>query len=143
MKVVRKLFNKNLLASLTSENAVLQDVRDRILRDGENRLKQLNPYLHSSWRGLQANSGCFCMDENVAFPHGLKHSLIRDLHASQTGIWGIVCLAQHCWWPCMNHEHLVCSIECKPSTVIGKNLKSSIPVKQFQTHKPSIVPNQE
>ena len=43
----------------------------------------------------------------------------------------------------MNRELLVRAIECKSCTAIGKNLKSIIPVKQFQAHKPCIVPNQE
>ena len=43
----------------------------------------------------------------------------------------------------MNRDHLVRAIECKSCTVICKNLKSVIPAKQFQAHKPFIVPNQE
>ena len=33
--------------------------------------------------------------------------------------------------------------ECKPCTVIGKNLKSVIPAKQFHPHIPYVEPNQE
>ena len=43
----------------------------------------------------------------------------------------------------MNQELLVRAIECKPSTAVGKILKSIIPAKQFQAHKLCIVPNQE
>ena len=43
----------------------------------------------------------------------------------------------------MNCDFLVRATECKPCTAIGKNLKSIIPAKQFQAHKPCIVPNQE
>ena len=43
----------------------------------------------------------------------------------------------------MNRDLLVRAIECKSCSAIGKNLKSSIPAKQFQAHKPCIVPNQE
>ena len=35
------------------------------------------------------------------------------------------------------------AIECNTCTAIGKKLKSIIPAKQFQAHKPCIVPNQE
>ena len=52
-------------------------------------------------------------------------------------------MAQHCWWPYMNLDHLVRAIECKPCTAIGKNLKSMFRARQFQAHKPCIVPNQE
>ena len=43
----------------------------------------------------------------------------------------------------MNHDLSVRAIEGKSCTAIGKNLNSIIPAKQFQAHKPCIVPNQE
>ena len=45
--VVSKIFNKSLIASLTSKDAVLKEVRDCILTNNESRLKALNPYIHS------------------------------------------------------------------------------------------------
>ena len=83
------------------------------------------------------------MDEKVAIPNALKDALIEDLHASHPGSWGMVCMAQHCWWPYMNRDLLVKAIECKSCTAIGKNLKSVIPAKQFKAHTPCIVPKQE
>ena len=55
----------------------------------------------------------------------------------------MICMAQRCWWPYMNRDLLVRAIVCKPCTAIGKNLKSIFPAKQFQAHKPCIVPNNE
>ena len=83
------------------------------------------------------------MDEKVAIPSALKVALIEDLHASHPGSWGMVCMAQHCWWPYMNRDLLVRAIECKSCTDIGKNLKSIFPAKESQAHKPCIVSNQE
>ena len=134
-KVVGKVFIKGLIASLTSKDAVLKEVRDCIIRSDAERLKALNPYLHSYWRDLHVSSGCVCMDEKVAILNTLKDALIEDLHASHPGSWGMICMAQHCWWPYMNRDLLVRAIECKPCTAIGKNLKSIIPAKQFQAHK--------
>ena len=98
-KVVGKVFSKGLIASLTSKDAVLKEVRDCIIRGDEERLKALNPYLHSYWRDLHVTGGCACMDEKVAIPNALKDALIDDLHASHPGSWGMVCMAQHCCWP--------------------------------------------
>ena len=81
-KVVSKAFNKGPIAFLTSKDAVLKEVRDRIIRSDEERLKALNPYLHSYWRDLHVSSGCVCMDEKVAIPSTLKDAVIEDLHAS-------------------------------------------------------------
>ena len=142
-KVVGKVINKGLLASLTSKDAVLKEVRDCIIRSDEDRLKALNPYLHSYWRDLHVSSGCVCMDEKVAIPNALKDALLEDLHASHPGSWGMICKAQHCWWPYKNRDLLVKAIECKSCTAIGKNLKPVIPAKQFKAHSPCIVPDQE
>ena len=43
----------------------------------------------------------------------------------------------------MHRELIVKATECKPCTVIGKNLKSVIPAKQFNPHIPCVEPNQE
>ena len=98
-KVIGKEFNKNLIASLTSKDAVLKEVRDCIIRKAKERLKQLRPFLHSYWQHLHVSGGCVCRDEKVATLNALKDALIDDLHASHAGSWGMVCMAQHCWWP--------------------------------------------
>ena len=43
----------------------------------------------------------------------------------------------------MNRELIVKATECKPCTVIGKNLKSVILAKQFRPHVPVVEPYQE
>ena len=98
-KLLGKVFNKRLIASLTSKNAVLKEVRDCIIQSEEERLKALNPYLHSYWRDLRVSSGCVCMDEKVAIPNALKDALVEEPHARHPSSWRMVCMAQHCWWP--------------------------------------------
>ena len=141
--IVSKIFNKPLIASLTSKDAVLKEVRDCILTNHESRLKALNPYIHSYWRDLHVRSGCVCIDEMVAIPNVLREAMIDDIHSSHLGTWGMICMATHCWWPYMYRELIVKATECKPCTVIGKNLKSVITAKQFNPHIPCVEPNQE
>ena len=83
------------------------------------------------------------MNEKVAFPNALKYAFFRDLHFSHPVSWGIVGMAQQCYWQYMNSNLLVFYRECKLSTLIGKNQKSIILAKQNQAHDPRIVPNQE
>ena len=141
--IVSKIFNKSLIASLTSKDAVLKEVRDCILTNNESRLKAINPYIHSYWRDLHVRSGCVCVDERVAIPNVLRDALIDDIHSSHPGTWGMICMATHSWWPYTHRELIVKSTECKPCTTIGKNLKSIIPAKQFTPHIPCVEPNQE
>ena len=141
--IVSKIFNKSLIASLTSKDAVLKEVRDCILTNNESRLKALNPYIHSYWRDLHVRSGCVCIDEKVAIPNVLREALTDDIHAIHPSTWGMICMATHCWWPYMRRELIVKATECKPCTAIGKNLKSNIPAKQSNPHIPCKEPNQE
>ena len=141
--IVTKIFNKSLIASLTSKDAVLKEVRDCILTNNESRLKALNPYIHSYWRDLHVRSGCVCIAEKVAILNVLREALIDDIPSSHPGTWGMICMATHCWWPYMHSELIVKTTECKPCTVIGKNLKSVIPAKQINPHIPCVEPNQE
>ena len=139
--IVSKIFNKSLIASLTSKDAVLKEFRDCILTNNESRLKALNPYIHSHWRDLHVRSRCVCIDAKIAIPNVLREALTEDIHASHPGTWGMICMATHCWWPYMHRELILKATECKPGTVIGKNLKSVIPAKPFHPHVPCVEPN--
>ena len=141
--IVSKIFNKSLIASLTSKDAVLKEVRDCILTTNESRLKALNPYIHSYWRDLHVRSGCVCIDEKVAIPNVLREAMTDDIHSSHPGTWGMIYMTTHCLWPYMHRKLIVKATECKPCTVIGKNLKSVIHAKQFNPHVPCVEPNQE
>ena len=97
--IVSKIYNKSLIASLTSNDAVLKEVRECILTNNESRLKTLNPYIHSHWRDLHVRSGCVCIDEKVAKTNVLREALTEDIHASHPGTRGMICMAKHCWCP--------------------------------------------
>ena len=136
--IVSKIFNNSLIASLTSKDAVLNEVRDCILTNNESRPKALNPYIHSYWRDLHLRPGCVCIDEKVAIPNVLREAMTDDIQSSHQGTWGMICMATHCWWPYMHRELIVKATDCKPCTVIDKNLKSVIPAKQFNPHTPCV-----
>ena len=140
---ISKIFNKSLIASLTSKDAVLKEDRECILTNNESRLKALNPYIHSYWRDLHVRSGCVCIDENVAITNGLREAMTDDIHSIHPGAWSMICMATHCWCPYMHRELFVKATDCKPCTVIGKNPKSVIPAKQFNPHIPCVELNQE
>ena len=112
--IVSKIFNKSLIVSLTSKDAVLKEVRDCILTNNESRLKALNPYIHSFWRDLHVRSACVCIDEKVAIPNVLREAMTDDIHHSHPGTWGMICMITHCWWPYMHCELIVTATECKP-----------------------------
>ena len=73
------------IASLTSKDAVLKEVRDCILTNNESRLIALNLYIYTYWRDLHVRSGGVCISEKVALPNILRKALNDDTHASHTG----------------------------------------------------------
>ncbi|XP_075241635.1 uncharacterized protein LOC142336609 [Convolutriloba macropyga] len=46
---LNKIFSRKLLAILTGKDAILKEVRDCVLRDDPNRLKEISPYIFSYW----------------------------------------------------------------------------------------------
>ena len=56
--IVNRIISKSLIASLTSKDAVLKEVRDCILTKNESRLKALNAYIQSNWRYRHVRSVC-------------------------------------------------------------------------------------
>ena len=140
--IVSKILH-HYIASLTRKEAVLKEVQDCILTNNESRLKALDPYIHSYWRDLHVRSGCVCIDEKVAIPNVLREAMVDDIHSSHPGTWGMICMAMHCWWPYKHRKLIVKATDCKPCTVIGKNLKPVIPTRQFNPHIPCVEPNQE
>ena len=86
--IVSKIFNKSVIASYTSKNALLKEVWFCILTNNESPLKALNPYIHSYWRNIHVRSGCVCIDEKVAIPNVFREALIDDIRSSHPGTRG-------------------------------------------------------
>ena len=63
--IFNKIFSKSQIASLSSKDAVLKEVRDCILTNNESQLKALNLDIHSYWRNLHIRCGCICIDKKV------------------------------------------------------------------------------
>ena len=94
-----QLFTKGFLTVLTSKDAVLKEVRDCILQDDGQRCKEVKPYLHSYWRDLHVRSGCVCGDERVAIPHSIQVVVLKSLHLTNPGSWGMITPGQYAFWP--------------------------------------------
>ena len=129
--IIGNVFSKSLITSITSKDAVLEEVRYCNLTNNEARLKESNPYIHSYWRDIHICVGCVCIHEKIAIPNVLREALIYNLNASRPVTWGMLCMATH-WWVNMNRELIAKSTKCKPCNVFGKNLKYVILDTQFR-----------
>ena len=71
-----KIFSSSLMASLTTKDAILKEIRDCILTDNEDRCKQISPYIHSFWKDLHVKNGSVCIDDRIALPHAIKDAYV-------------------------------------------------------------------
>ena len=138
-----KIFSSTLMASLTTKDAILKDIRDCILTENEDRCKQISPYIHSFWKDLHVKIGCVCIDDRIALPHAIKDAYDGAIHATQPRTWGITDMATHAWWPYMHRDIVTKTAKCNPCVKIGKNLKSIIPANKWAPLKLCKVPNEE
>ena len=76
-----KIFSSSLMASLTTKDAILKEIRDCILTDNEDRCKQISPYIHYFWKDLHVKNGCVCIDDRIALPHAIKDACVDAIHA--------------------------------------------------------------
>ena len=138
-----KIFSSSLMASLTTKDAILKEIRDCIPTDNEDRCKQTSPYIHSFWKDLHVKNGCACIDDRIALPHTIKDAYVDAIHATHPGTWGMTDMATHAWWPYMHRGIATKTAKCNPCVKIGKNLEPIIPANKWTPLKLCKVPNEE
>ena len=62
-----KIFSSTLMASLTTKEAILEEIRDCVLTENEERCRQISPYIHSFWKNLHVKHGCVCIDDALPY----------------------------------------------------------------------------
>ena len=131
------------MASLTTKDATLKEIRDCILTENEDRCKQISPYIHIFWKDIHVKNGCVCIDDRIAIPHSIKEAYVEAIHATHPGSWGMTDMATHAWWPYMHRDKISKTAKCNPCVKIGKNLESIIPANNWAPLKLCKVPNEE
>ena len=89
-----KMFSRKLLAILTWKDAILKEVRDCVIRDDTDRLREISPYLFSYWRDLSVKHGCVCFDERIAIQKAIKDAVLEDKHSTHPGSFAMLSLAR-------------------------------------------------
>ena len=51
-----KIFSSTLMASLTTKDAILKEIRDCVSTGNEDRCKEISPYIHSFWKDLHVKN---------------------------------------------------------------------------------------
>ena len=140
-ETLNKVFSRKFLAILTDKDAILKEVRDCVIRDDPDRLREISPYLFSYWRDLSVNHGCVYLDERIAIPKSIKDAVLEDIHSTHPGSFAMLSLAQKIWWPYIHRDILAKVSECKACTEIDKYLKSVISHHKWAPLPKCIEPN--
>ena len=111
-----KIFSSTLMASLTSKDAILKEIRNCVLRDNEDRCRQISPYIHSFWKDHHVKNGCVCIDNGNAIPNSIKDAYMES--DTCPGSWGMTALAK-----------------CNPCVKISKKIKVYYSCQQMGTIK--------
>ena len=138
-----KIFSSSLMASLTTKDAILKEIRDCILTENEDRCKQISPYIPSFWKDLHVKNGCVSIDYRIALPHAIKDAYVDAIHATHPGTWWMTDMATQAWWPNMHRDKATKTAKCNPCVKIFKNLKTIIPANKWAPLKLCKVPNEE
>ena len=115
------------MASLTTKDVILKEIRDCILTENEDRCKQISTYIQSFWKYLHVKNACVCIGDRIALPHAIKDAYLDAIHATHPGTWGMTDMANHKWWPYMHRDIITKTAKCNPCVKVGEKLKSIIP----------------
>ena len=98
--------------------------------------KHFNRYLHES-------DGLLYMDGKLLIPFTRRNAMLKTLHETHPGQFGMKYLAQYIWWPHINRQIYFHGINCSECTISVKNLKTIIPNLQISELPPLLEPNGE
>ena len=83
------------------------------------------------------------MDGKLVIPFTLRNAMMKTLHETYPGHFGMKYLAQYIWWPHFNRHIYFHGINCSEFTKMGKNLKSIVPNSQIGELPPLLEPNED
>ena len=106
-------FSNNFLVVLTTNDAVLKEVRDCSLQNDKRQCMDVNSNMPSYCRDLHVRSRCACIDKPLAISKSIKEAVLESLHLTDQGSWGMISLGQYAFWPYMNRKILNKADKCK------------------------------
>ena len=62
-----EIFSSTLMASLTSNDAILKGIRDCVLIENEDRCMQISPYTHSFWKNLHVKMDVYASTTELQY----------------------------------------------------------------------------
>ena len=118
-----KLFDKSLLAELTTEDTWMDRLRRVIERGDKQGFELMGPYTNPLWSQMAVQDDCILVNNRLAVPVQLRQAVLKRIHRGHPGQEAMLGAAQYLWWPHMNKDIVNLAEECRSCTRYGKNVK--------------------
>ena len=133
-----KLFDRNLLAELTTEDTWMDRLRRVIERKDRRSFELMGPYTNSLWHQMSVVDDCIVVDGRLVVPGQLRPAVLKRIHRGHPGQKAMLDVSKYLWWPYMHKDIVNRAEECRSCTRYGKNAKYVIPKKRIKTTSTAI-----
>ena len=118
-----KLFDKSLLAEMTSEDTWMERLRRVIERGDKQGFELMGLYTNSVWSQVAVQDDCILLNNRLAVPLQLRQAVLKRIHRGHPGQEAMLGVSQYLWWPHMYKDKKNLAEECRSCTRYGKNVK--------------------
>ena len=115
-----KLFDKNLLAELTTEDTWMDRLRRVVERGDKQGFELMGPYTNPLWSQMAVQDDCILVNNRLAVPIQLRQAVLKRIHRGHPGQEAMLGAAQYLWWPHMNKDIVNLAEECRSCTRYDK-----------------------
>ena len=122
-----KLFDKSLLAELTTEDTWMNRLRRVIERGDKQGFELMGTYTNPLWSQMAVQDDCILVNNRLAVPVQLRQAVLKRIHRGHPGQEAMLGVSQYLWWPHMNKDIANLAEEYRSCTRYGKNVKYLIP----------------
>ena len=127
LDILSKLFDKSLLAELTSEDTWMDRLRQVRERGDKQGFELRGPYTNPLLSQMAVQDDCILVNNRLAVPLQLRQAVLKRIHRGHPAKEAMLGVSQYLWWPHMHKDIVNLAEECRSCTRYGKNVKYRIP----------------
>ena len=107
-----KLFDKSLLAELTTEDTWMDRLRRVIERGDKEGFELMGPFTNPLWSQMAVQDDCILVNNRLAVPLQLRQAVLKRIHRGHPGQEAMLGVSAYFWWPHMHKDIVNLAEEC-------------------------------
>ena len=111
-----KLFDKNILAELTSEDTWMDRLRRVIERGDKRGFELMGPYTYPLWSQMAVQDDCILVNNRLAVPLHMRQAVLKLNHREHPGQEIKQGVSKYLWWPHLHKGIVNLAEECRSCT---------------------------